>query len=223
MIVVSGLAGHRRSHAFEMGGRRDPHCGLCRRGSRGCGGAAAGVADPARAAVRERARARLEVDHHAEPAAQPASPRARPYDRRAQGRYSRRRRCEGTDQDEDELGVWQGVLARRRSGRRAARRLEQGQGPDGGHRRRDAEVRIAAVSLFAFALAAAGISAQRAPSVLAAAAPTSYNVTEKSIDELQRAMTAGEVTSRRLVDLYVARIDAYDKQGPALNAIVAIN
>jgi len=46
---------------------------------------------------------------------------------------------------------------------------------------------------------------------------------EKTIDELQRAMTAREVTSRQLVDAYLARIDAYDKQGPTLNAIAALN
>ena len=46
---------------------------------------------------------------------------------------------------------------------------------------------------------------------------------DKSIEELQRAMTAREITSRQLVDLYLARIDAYDKQGPALNAIVNVN
>ena len=51
----------------------------------------------------------------------------------------------------------------------------------------------------------------------------SFDVMEKSIEELQRAMQAGEVTSRQLVDLYLARIEAYDKQGPALNAIVAVN
>ena len=50
-----------------------------------------------------------------------------------------------------------------------------------------------------------------------------FDVTEKSIEDLQRAMQAGEVTSRQLVDSYLLRIDAYDKQGPALNAIAAIN
>ena len=59
--------------------------------------------------------------------------------------------AKGQTQDEDDVGVGQGVLARRRSGRRAARRPEQGQGADRGHRRRDAEVRIAAADLFAFA------------------------------------------------------------------------
>jgi amidase len=45
----------------------------------------------------------------------------------------------------------------------------------------------------------------------------------KSIDELQRAQQAGEVTARQLVDLYLARIEAYDQRGPALNAITVIN
>ena len=36
-------------------------------------------------------------------------------------------------------------------------------------------------------------------------------------------MQSGEVTSRQLVDLYLARIDAYDQRGPALNAIIAVN
>jgi amidase len=46
---------------------------------------------------------------------------------------------------------------------------------------------------------------------------------EKSIEDLQRAMQSGQVTSRQLVDLYLARIGQYDKQGPALNAVKAVN
>jgi amidase len=83
-------------------------------------------------------------------------------------------------------------------------------------------VKVAAAALVAAALAAA-VSAQRAPAAASSAPPASYDVTEKSIEALQRSMESGEVTSRRLVDLYLARIDAYDKQGPALNAIVAVN
>lgn len=52
---------------------------------------------------------------------------------------------------------------------------------------------------------------------------STFDVMEKSIEDLQRAMQAGDVTSRQLVDIYLARIEAYDKQGPALNAIVALN
>ena len=36
-------------------------------------------------------------------------------------------------------------------------------------------------------------------------------------------MTAGQVTSARLVELYLARIAAYDQAGPRLNAVIAIN
>jgi amidase len=50
-----------------------------------------------------------------------------------------------------------------------------------------------------------------------------FDVAEKSIAELQAAMTSGEVTSRQLVEAYLARIAAYDQQGPALNAVVAVN
>lgn len=56
-----------------------------------------------------------------------------------------------------------------------------------------------------------------------AQSPSAFDVVEKSIDELQRALQAGDVTSRQLVDLYLARIDAYDQRGPTLNAIVAVN
>ena len=36
-------------------------------------------------------------------------------------------------------------------------------------------------------------------------------------------MKAGRLTCRALVDAYLRRIDAYDKNGPALNAIVVVN
>ena len=50
-----------------------------------------------------------------------------------------------------------------------------------------------------------------------------YDVTEKSITELQAALASGEVTSHQLVEGYLARIQAYDKAGPKLNAVVTIN
>ena len=55
------------------------------------------------------------------------------------------------------------------------------------------------------------------------AAVMPFDVTEKSIEDLQRAMQTGEVTSRQLVDIYLTRIAAYDQQGPALNAIATLN
>ena len=46
---------------------------------------------------------------------------------------------------------------------------------------------------------------------------------EASIPELQARLTRGEITSRDLVQAYLARIDAYDQKGPTLNAVSAIN
>ena len=46
---------------------------------------------------------------------------------------------------------------------------------------------------------------------------------EKTIAELQAALTSGAVTSRSLVLAYLARIRAYDLQGPQLNAMIAMN
>ena len=42
---------------------------------------------------------------------------------------------------------------------------------------------------------------------------------EASIEEIQASLDAGDVTSVELVEWYLARIDAYDQQGPKLNAI----
>jgi amidase len=50
-----------------------------------------------------------------------------------------------------------------------------------------------------------------------------FDVVEKSILELQNAMDSGRVTSRQLVELYLARIDAYEKRGPAINAFISLN
>jgi amidase len=46
---------------------------------------------------------------------------------------------------------------------------------------------------------------------------------EATVPQLRAALTAGTVTSRDLVSMYLARIDAYDQRGPALNAISVTN
>ena len=50
-----------------------------------------------------------------------------------------------------------------------------------------------------------------------------FDVLEKTIPELAAAMKAGTVTSKALVQAYLARIDAYDHRGPAINAIIMVN
>jgi amidase len=44
-----------------------------------------------------------------------------------------------------------------------------------------------------------------------------------TIEDLNAAFDAGTLTSERLIELYLARIEAYDQQGPALNAVLWLN
>jgi amidase len=46
---------------------------------------------------------------------------------------------------------------------------------------------------------------------------------EATIADIHAAMNGGELTCRTLVQMYLDRIDAYDKQGPTFNAIVLVN
>jgi amidase len=50
-----------------------------------------------------------------------------------------------------------------------------------------------------------------------------FQLEETTITQVHAAMKAGRLTCRGLVEQYLKRIDAYDKNGPALNAIVVIN
>jgi amidase len=50
-----------------------------------------------------------------------------------------------------------------------------------------------------------------------------FDLTTASIADIQAAFEAGALTSEKLTALYLARIDAYDKTGPTLNAILTLN
>ena len=50
-----------------------------------------------------------------------------------------------------------------------------------------------------------------------------FDVTETTIATVHTAMRAGTLTCRQLVTAYLQRIDAYDKQGPAINALIVVN
>lgn len=52
---------------------------------------------------------------------------------------------------------------------------------------------------------------------------SAFDVSEKSVVVLQEAMRSGMITARQLVQVYLARIQALDKDGPCLNAIIEIN
>src|SRR4051794_2647615 len=72
-------------------------------------------------------------------------------------------------------------------------------------------------------LGAAALAAQQPqqPQPPPAAAP--FRVEEATIAQIHEAMKAGRLTCRALVDTYLRRIHAYDKNGPGINALVVIN
>lgn len=70
-------------------------------------------------------------------------------------------------------------------------------------------IRIFCASLLASGIAAAGTPAR-----------TEFNLQTATIEDINKAFDAGALTSERLVQLYLNRIAAYDKQGPHINAII---
>jgi amidase len=76
-------------------------------------------------------------------------------------------------------------------------------------------------------LALAALAAALLPHPTAAKKPAKamkpLQLTEATIPELRQAMDAKRLTAERLVRLYRARIDAYDKKGPAVNAFLYVN
>lgn len=56
-----------------------------------------------------------------------------------------------------------------------------------------------------------------------AAGAQELTLSEATIADLQSAFDAGTLTAERLVEMYLARIEAYDQQGPALNTVLWLN
>ena len=79
--------------------------------------------------------------------------------------------------------------------------------------------RLRAISATILACAAAARLATTVP----AAQSRTFDLLTASIADIHNAVDAGALTYETLVRLYLARIDAYDKKGPRLNAIIAIN
>jgi amidase len=67
------------------------------------------------------------------------------------------------------------------------------------------------------------------PDLTPAAAPRTlsgnepFELHETTIDDLQRAMREGTQTARSITELYLARIEALNRQGPELRAIIEVN
>lgn len=67
------------------------------------------------------------------------------------------------------------------------------------------------------------LAATLVPAPLEAQALPPFQVEEASIADIHAAFRAGRLTCRGLVEKYLRRIEAYDKNGPAINAIVTVN
>jgi amidase len=52
---------------------------------------------------------------------------------------------------------------------------------------------------------------------------SAFRIEETTIDAIHSALRGGELTCRALVEAYLRRIDAYDRSGPKLTAILGIN
>jgi amidase len=61
------------------------------------------------------------------------------------------------------------------------------------------------------------------PSARSLAQTKPFHLQEATIQDIQDAYKSGRLTSHQLVQLYLDRIAAYDKQGPSINAIITLN
>lgn len=50
-----------------------------------------------------------------------------------------------------------------------------------------------------------------------------FDLQTASIQDIQAAVASGKLSYEKLVKLYLARIDAYDKKGPKLNSVITLN
>ncbi len=53
--------------------------------------------------------------------------------------------------------------------------------------------------------------------------PQAFELLEATIEDVHEAYRAEQLTCRQLVQLYLDRIEAYDKNGPAINSIITLN
>ena len=51
----------------------------------------------------------------------------------------------------------------------------------------------------------------------------SFNLVEATIDDIHNAYKSGQLTCRQVVQMYLDRIEAFDKKGPVINALITVN
>jgi len=71
--------------------------------------------------------------------------------------------------------------------------------------------------------ALAGQRAQTPPAGGRTSAVPAFELDEMTIDDLSRGMQGGKYTARRITELYLARIEATNRRGPMLRAVIETN
>src|SRR5450432_2602137 len=59
--------------------------------------------------------------------------------------------------------------------------------------------------------------------VSASSAAPQVDLEELTIDDIQKGFQSGQFTAQSLTEAYLARIDAIDRHGPAVNAVIELN
>ncbi len=54
-------------------------------------------------------------------------------------------------------------------------------------------------------------------------ASAKFTLEEATIADVHKAFKSGELTAKKLVEMYLKRIEAYDQKGPKLNAVIYVN
>ena len=50
-----------------------------------------------------------------------------------------------------------------------------------------------------------------------------FQLLETTVADIHAAFAAGVLSARQLVELYLNRIEAYDRSGPKINSIITVN
>jgi Asp-tRNA(Asn)/Glu-tRNA(Gln) amidotransferase A subunit family amidase len=54
-------------------------------------------------------------------------------------------------------------------------------------------------------------------------AAASFDVMETTIEDVHKAYSSGQLSARQLTQMYLDRIEAYDKDGPKINCVITVN
>lgn len=85
-----------------------------------------------------------------------------------------------------------------------------------------ASAAVPALGVAAYGTGASGGGSDNVTAFSAQQAPFP-EIEEVTVAEMRASMDAGRLTSRQLVEMYLARIDAIDRNGPKLNSIMELN